>query len=83
MIILTQQQEQDAYSYEMKAIVSKLLLNLLYKSNNAIAIFNKQEVNDELKFTLREIENLIDKINIKNNEFDLQETKLNENYKII
>jgi len=67
----------------MKAIVSKLLLNLLYKSNNAIAIFNKQEVNDELKFTLREIENLIDKINIKNNEFDLQETKLNENYKII
>lgn len=56
-MIILQKNNEKKYNLELKSICSKLLLNLLYKSNNAIAIFNKEEVKDELKFSLREIEN--------------------------
>lgn len=53
----------DKFKLKHKAICSQFMINLMYKSGAAIALFNREEVKEELRFILKESERAIDKLN--------------------
>ncbi len=57
----------------MRAVSSQLILNLIYKCNAAIALYNNKNIIDGLTRKLSEVEREIDKI-ILNQDTDQEDT---------
>ena len=53
--------KNEKYPTNQRALSSQFMINLMYKSTPAIALFKREEIEDELKYLVGEIERVIDK----------------------